>query len=92
MACIVRAMASPLQSRKPSVNLAAPAVRISRIRRDPPPVVKELTAADVKEQDARSVTVGILAFGLAIFVVLIAAGNATGWSPTNYSITISEHS
>jgi hypothetical protein len=79
-------MASPI--RKSSVNLAAPVVRVSRIRRDPPPVVKELSAADIKEQDARSVTVGIVTLGLAIFVLMIGIGNASGWSPTQYTITL----
>ena len=85
-------MSSSLPSRKSSVNLAAPVVRVSRIRRDPPPAVKELSAADIKEQDARSVTIGIVTLGLAIFVLLIGIGNASGWSPTQYSITLVDES
>ena len=85
-------MASPLQSRKASVNLGAPVVRASRIRRDPPPPVKQLSAADIKDQDARSVTIGIVTMGLAIFALLVGIANTSGWSPTQYSITVSEHS
>ena len=85
-------MSSSLPSRKSSVNLAAPVVRVSRIRRDPPPAVKELSAADIKEQDARSVTIGIVTLGLAIFVLMIGIGNASGWSPTQYSITLVDES
>jgi hypothetical protein len=85
-------MARSLPTRKSSVDLAAPAVRVSRIRRDPPPPVKQLSAADIKDQDARSVTVGIVTMGLAIFALLVGIANASGWSPTQYSITVSQHS
>lgn len=77
-------MARPL--RKPSVDLAAPAVRVSRIRRDPPPPVKEITAADIKDQDARSVFIGVTTIALAIFVILIAVSNSAGWSPSQYTV------
>ena len=82
-------MARPLQTRKPSVDLAAPAVRVSRIRRDPPPPEKKLTAADIREIDSRNVTIGIIAIAVAIFVVLIAVTNIAGWSPKQYTIEIS---
>jgi hypothetical protein len=77
-------MARPL--RKPSVDLAAPAVRVSRIRRDPPPQPKEITAADIKDQDARSVFIGVTTIALAIFVILIAVSNSAGWSPSQYTV------
>jgi len=35
-------MANPLHSRKKAVDLAAPVVRVSRIRRDPPPPEKKV--------------------------------------------------
>jgi hypothetical protein len=74
-------MASPLATSKPTVDLAAPAVRVSRIRRDPPPKVKEITVAEVAERDTRTVVIGILVFGLAIAIILIGLGSALGWSP-----------
>jgi len=81
-------MASPLNPAKQVVDLAAPVVRASRIRRDPPPPVKTVTAAEIKERDARDIAVGILALALAAFVLLIAVTNAAGWSPSQYTIHI----
>jgi hypothetical protein len=75
-------MASPLPTAKPTVDLAASGgVRVSRIRRDPPPKVKEVTVADIAERDTRTVVLGILLFGLAIAVILIGLGSTLGWSP-----------
>lgn len=79
-------MARPLQTRKTSVDLAAPVLRVSRIRRDPPPPVKEVSAAEIKERDARNIVVGMITFALALFVTLIGFSNATGWSPSQYTI------
>ena len=81
-------MASPLNPAKQVVDLAAPVVRASRIRRDPPPPVKTVTAAEIRERDARDIAVGILALALAAFVLLIAVTNAAGWSPSQYTIHI----
>ena len=72
--------------------MAAPVVRVSRIRRDPPPPVKVVTAAEIKERDARNTVIGILAFALAVFVVLMGVSNASGWSPGQYRIVIEENS
>ncbi len=58
-------MASPLQTAKQSVNLSAP-VRVSRIRRDPPPVVKEAPVRDPEEVEARTVVIGVITFALAM--------------------------
>ena len=80
------AMASPLQTGKKSVNLASPGARVSRIRRDPPPVVKEIVVRDPKERDRRDVIVGVLAFALAIFVIILAFGSYSGWSPRQYTV------
>ena len=77
---------------KPSVNLAsAPsspshAPRPSRIRRDPPPVVKKEVVLDPEEREQWDVAVGILAFALAIFVIVIAFGSYSGWSPSQYNV------
>jgi hypothetical protein len=79
-------MASPLKTGKQSVNLAAGEVRPSRIRRDPPPVVKELVVRDRNERDRHDVVIGILAFALAIFVIMLAFASYAGWSPRQYTI------
>ena len=71
-------MASPSPRANQSVNLAAPATRGSRIRRDPPPVVKEVTAADIRERDYRYTAIGVTAFALALFAVLLGVASVTG--------------
>ena len=74
-------MASPLPTRKKSVDLAAPVPRVSRIRRDPPPPVKTVTAAEVKEREARAIVVGIVTLAVALLVLLVSVSNSAGWSP-----------
>ncbi len=85
-------MASPLNARKQSVDMAAPVVRVSRIRRDPPPPTKELSAADIREHDARNVVIGTIAMALAVFVILIGFTSAAGWSLGHYTIDINQSS
>ena len=78
-------MARPTPTGKQSVNLAARAPRVSRIRRDPPPVVKEkVVYPDVV--DRRDVVIGVLAFALAVFVIIFAFGSYSGWSPREYTV------
>jgi len=79
-------MARPLQTGKQSVNLAAPGVRPSRIRRDPPPVVKEKVALPPDERDRQDVVIGITAFALAIFVIMLAFAVYSGWTPRQYTV------
>ena len=80
-------MASPLKAGKKSVNLASGGVRVSKIRRDPPPVVKEkIVHPDVI--DRRDVVIGVLAFALALFVIILAFGSYSGWSPREYTIEL----
>ena len=81
-------MASPFQTRKKAVDLAAPVSRVSRIRRDPPPLVKVVHPHDIKERDARTIIIGIMTFALALFIILIAFSNAAGWSPSQYTVHI----
>lgn len=83
-------MASPLPSSKSSVDLSAPRVRVSRIRRDPPPKVKEITQAEIREQDAQTVAIGVVLFALALFVVLLGLSNVAGWSPSQVTIHIEQ--
>jgi hypothetical protein len=78
-------MASPLKTGKQSVNLAAGEVRVSRIRRDPPPAVKEIVVRDPEERDARTVVIGVVVFALALFVIAIGFSSFAGWSPRQYT-------
>ena len=77
-------MASPLSTAKKSVNLAAGEVRVSKIRRDPPPKIKEIPVRDADERDREDVLIGIVAFALAIFVIMLAVASYTGHSPREY--------
>ena len=72
-------MASPLQTGKQTVNLAAPIVRGSRIRREPPPPRTERTTVvpDRDERDQMTVTVGIAGFS-----------NVSAWSPSEHELHI----
>ena len=79
-------MARPLPTAKQVVDLAAPVMRVSRIRRDPPPKVRHVTAAEIKERDARGMAIGIVAIALALFTLLLAISNSAGWSPSQYTI------
>lgn len=80
-------MASPLQTGKKSVNLAG-GVRVSRIRRDPPPIAQKITVRDPEERDTRTVVVGIVSFALAIVAITIGFSINYGWSPSQYNIEI----
>jgi hypothetical protein len=80
-------MAAPLKSGKQSVDLAAP-VRVSRIRRDPPPVVKKAIVRDPDERDIRAGVIGVVAFALAIFVIIIGFSSYYGASPSDYTVEI----
>ena len=82
-------MAKPLQSGKQSVNLAAGGVRVSRIRRDPPPKVVE-KEIDPDTVDREDVIVGVLAFALALFVIVMAFGSYSGWSLRQYTLDLTE--
>jgi hypothetical protein len=78
-------MASSLKTGKQSVNLAASGAPPSRIRRDPPPVVKEkIVHPDVV--DRRDVVIGVVAFALSVFVIIFGFGSYSGWSPQEYSL------
>lgn len=79
-------MASPLPSGKQSVSLASSAVPGSRIRRDPPPVVKKVAPRDRDARDSRTVIAGILLFELALFVIFLAVSSYNGWTPRHYIV------
>jgi hypothetical protein len=86
-------MAQPLHSGKRPVNLASDgkssAPRVSRIRRDPPPAVKQ-TLVEFEESDETTVVVGVLLFALAIFVLILAFGIYSARSPSQYTIELND--
>lgn len=84
----IDAMARPLSTGKQSVNLASNGAPGSRIRRDPPPAVKETPVVDPEERERRAVIVGVLSFALAICVLIIAAGSYSGWSMGEYTVRL----
>jgi hypothetical protein len=80
-------MASPLPTAgKATVDLSAPGVKGSRIRRNPPPVVRELSLAEIRARDLRHSIVGILIFTLALTVILWGAASIAGWTPAQYTL------
>lgn len=79
-------MAKPLQTAKPTVDLATGEKRVSKIRRDPPPVAKKTLVPDRDESDRRSVAIGIVLFTLAVVTVVFALGSWAGWSPSEYTV------
>lgn len=81
-------MASPLSPTKPTVDLSAPGVRGSRIRRDPPKKVKAIDIEERNARHARMVVIGITAFAIAICVVLLGIASMTGWTPREYILRV----
>ena len=79
-------MAAPLSTAKSTVDLSAPGVKGSRIRRDPPAKVKEISLAERNERDARAAIVGIVLFTLAVVAILMGVASVTGWTPRAYTL------
>ncbi len=91
-------MANPLRTGKQSVSLdssglggatrahGSKGVPGSRIRRDPPPIVKEIAVRDPDKRDARMVIIGVLSFTLALTIIMIGAASYNGWSPRDYVV------
>ena len=89
-------MASPLPTGKQTVSLASASlsgsnslrgsksVNGSRIRRDPPPIAKDIAVSDPDQRDTRTVVIGILTFTLALVVIMIGVASYSGWSPRDY--------
>lgn len=82
-------MAAPLKTGKQSVKLVAP-VRASRIRRDPPRVVKKVVIKDPEERDTQMVVIGVVGFALALLIITIGLSSAWGWSPSQYTFHLKE--
>jgi hypothetical protein len=81
-------MASPISTGKKSVDLAPGEVRVSKIRREPPPPVKELVIKDPSERDPWVVAIGVISFALAIFIIILAVGSYMGWTPSQYTVRV----
>ena len=79
-------MARPLKAGKQTVDMAAPAVRGSRIRRDPPPKLKEISIHDRDEHNRRMAMIGVAAFTIALMLILAGVSAWTGWSPRQYVV------
>jgi hypothetical protein len=79
-------MARPLPSGKQPVSLATDGVRVSRIRRDPPPVEKPKELRHPDDVNRSAVMIGVLAFALSIVVILLAFSAYTGRSPREYIV------
>ena len=81
-------MARPLPSGKKSVNLASAPVPGSRIRRDPPPKVKEVPLRDLEEHDRRNAVIGVITFALAICVILAGFSSVSGCTLDQYELRL----
>ena len=81
-------MAQPLNSAKQTVDLSAPGSRGSRIRREPPPKVKEIPIRDREERERLVVILGVVAFACALAALLVGIASAAGWSPSAYDVHI----
>ena len=81
-------MASPLPTGKKSVNLAGTGPRVSRIRRDPPPKVKEVPVRDVEEHDRRNAVIGVVTFALALVVIMVGFSSVSGCTLDQYEIRL----
>ena len=79
-------MAAPLNTAKSTVDLSAPGVKGSRNRRNPPPAVKELSLAEIRERQTRHAIVGIAVMTLALCLLLWGAASIAGWTPRDYTL------
>ena len=75
-------------SGKQTVDLTPPPLRVSRIRRDPPPKVKEISLEERNERDRRAAVIGIILFALSLFVIALGFSRAAGWSLSDYTLHI----
>ena len=82
-------MATPLATpAKQPVSLAGE-VRVSKIRRDPPPAAAKTTVVPDREYvDRRAVGVGITAFALAILAIIAGVSSYNGWSPSDTVVRV----
>ena len=83
-------MSAPLQNGKQPVKLGPNGVRVSRIRRDPPPIARKTVVPDRDETDQRAVVIGVLAFTLAILVAVIGISATSGWSLRQVTLEVDD--
>jgi len=81
-------MAAPLKTGKQSVNLSKGEVRVSKIRRDPPPKLKEIVIRDRDEHNRRTAAIGIARFTLALMIIMLGLAAYTGRSPREYILQL----
>ena len=79
-------MAAPLNTAKPTVSLVPGEVRVSRIRRDPPPAEKQTVVMTRSERDRRTVLLGLAASVSFLLVILVGFASYSGWSPRQVTI------
>jgi hypothetical protein len=85
-------MARPLASGKKAVDIAGgPRPVGSRIRRAPPPKPeRKVSAAELREREARLMVVGMVAVALAVSVILLSVARWHGWSLADYRVVLTE--
>ncbi|HET9355174.1 MAG TPA: hypothetical protein VFO42_03305 [Sphingomicrobium sp.] len=81
-------MAAPLTTAKQTVALGSGEVRVSRIRRDPPPVEKQTVVLSRNERDRRTVLLGIALSAFLALVLLAGFASYSGWSPRQVTIEV----
>ena len=82
-------MASPIASAKKTVDLAAPRVRGSRIRRNPPPPkAKEVSPEKLREREQWMVIAGVVGVALAIAAIVLGVSDHGGWSMAEYEVRV----
>lgn len=79
-------MARPLTTSKQTIDLAAPAVAGSRIRRNPPPAAKREPVIDREDREKMTVAVGVLVTTLALLALIVGLGIYAGWSPSEIKL------
>jgi hypothetical protein len=82
-------MAQPLPPKKITVDLSKGGIRVSRIRRDPPPKpVKLLTREELRRRELRAMAIGIPAIALILFLAVFAVSRGPSWTPGQAVIVI----
>jgi hypothetical protein len=81
-------MASPLNSAKQTVDLAAAGPRVSRIRRNPPPAPKKEPVLDREDREKLSATLGVIGIALALAIAIVGLGAYAGWTPREHHLYI----
>ena len=81
-------MASPLNSAKQTVDLAAAGPRVSRIRRNPPPAPKKEPVLDREDREKLSATLGVIGIAVALAIAIVGLGAYAGWTPREHHLYI----